>query len=155
MAGNVQYDTLAITRDGEFPGMREAWALTERYLGAIHRLARSRELPFVLVLYPHPHQVSATASPEGRRKLGIGPGFFASERPFQILEEFGRRDGFPVINLLPVFRQSERSDGPLFWSDDIHNTPAGARVFAEGLFAGLVHLKILSRCGDRVAYNSP
>ena len=30
LVGNVQYDATGITRDGEFPGMREAWALTVR-----------------------------------------------------------------------------------------------------------------------------
>ena len=153
LIGNVQYDTLAITRDGDFPGMREAWALTEHYLRAIRQLAQDRGLPFVLVVYPHPHQVSASESPEGRRKLGIGPGFFASERPFQILEDLGRREGFPVINLLSVFRARDRSDGPLYWPDDIHNTPQGAKVFAEGLFAGLLEQKILPQCRSGLAYN--
>lgn len=153
LIGNIRYDTLAITRDGEFHGMGEAWALTERYLRATRRLAQSRGLPFVLVVYPHPHQVSAAESQEGRRKLGIGPGFFTSERPFQILEDLGQREGFPVINLLPVFRRRDSAEGPLFWHDDIHHTPQGAKVFADGLLTGLLKQKFLPQCGSAFPNN--
>lgn len=149
LAGQVQYDTLAITRDRESPSEREAWEFTRRYLLGIRQLARGRGIPFVLVVYPHAHQVSASESPEGRRRFGIGPGLFASDRPFRILEELGRREGVPVINLLPVFRARDAADGPLFWPDDIHHTPQGAKVFAEGLVAGLLERQALPRAAGR------
>ena len=136
LVGDPRYDIEGVTRSGDFPGQAEAWRLTARYISAIHALAKAHRRPFALVLYPHAQQVSADASPGGRRSHGLGPGLYDSERPFQILTDLGRRGGFPVINLLGLFREREPREGPLFGTDDIHHTPAGARVFAEGVVDG-------------------
>jgi hypothetical protein len=138
LAGDPRYDIEGVTRSGEFAGQAAAWRLTERYISGIQALARARGCAFALVVYPHAQQVSASASPEGRRRHGLGPGLHDSERPFQILADLGRRQGFPVIDLLHRFREREAVEGPLFRADDIHHTPAGARVFAEGVVAGLL-----------------
>lgn len=137
LVGDVRYDHLALTRDEDFPDVREGWALTQRYLAGIHDLARRHRAAFALVVYPHAYQVSATASPVGRQKMGMADGLFTSTRPFTILEELGAREGFPVINLLALFREREPVQGPLFRERDFHHTAAGAAVFAEGVLAGL------------------
>jgi hypothetical protein len=129
----VQYDPLAVTREGDFPQHRAAWELTERYIVGIRDAARARGIPFALTTYPHGHQISEVESPEGRLKLGVGPGLYPSERPFQILEALGRREGFPVINLLGFFRDRERTDWPLYRRDDFHHDFSGVFVLAEGL----------------------
>ena len=100
LVGHPQYDIEGVTRSGDFPGQMEAWRLTERYISAIASLAKTRGIGFALVVYPHAQQVSAEASPGGRRRHGLRPGLHDSERPFQILAGLGRREGFPVINLL-------------------------------------------------------
>jgi len=133
LVGNVQYDPLAVTREGDFPQHRAAWELTERYIVGIRDAARARGIPFALTTYPHGHQISEVESPEGRLKLGVGPGLYPSERPFQILEALGRREGFPVINLLGFFRDRERTDWPLYRRDDFHHDFSGVFVLAEGL----------------------
>lgn len=143
LVGNVRYDIEGITRDGESPSLADGWRLTTRYIAGIHALARARGLRFTLVVYPHAQQVAADESPVGRTRHGLGPGLYASERPFQILEDLGRREGFAVINLLHLFRAREAVDGPLFRHDDIHHTPRGARVFAEGVLAGLRHWRLV------------
>jgi hypothetical protein len=145
LVGDLVHDPVAITRDGDFPGLERGWTLTERYLVGVRDLARARGIPFVLVVYPHAEQVSADESPVGRRQLGAGPGFYASERPFTRLETLGRREGFPVINLLQTFR-ARRAEGPLFRATDIHHTPAGAAVFADGILARLLALDVLPPC---------
>jgi hypothetical protein len=136
LIGDPERDPMAITRDAELAGLEAAWTLTERYLVGVRDLARARGAPFVLVVYPHAHQVSARESPVGRRQLGAGPGLYSSERPFLRLEALGRREGFPVINLLATFR-ARAAAGPLFRHDDMHHTPAGAAVFADGIVSGL------------------
>jgi len=146
LLGDLEHDPMAITRDGDFPDLARGWALTERYLVGIRDLARAQHVPFVLVVYPHPHQVGPDESPEGRRMLGVGPGLYASARPFERLEALGHREGFPVVNLLRLFRE-RRAEGPLFRATDIHHTPAGARVFADGIVTGLLALDVLPRCG--------
>lgn len=146
LIGNLRYDRLAITRDGEFPDVERGWQITSRYIIGIRRLAASQGPPFALVVYPHAHQTSAAESPGGRRKFGIGPGLFASAAPFQRLEALGRQQNFPVINLQRLFQERSATAGPLFRDDDIHHTAAGARVFAEGVTAGLVASQLLPRC---------
>jgi hypothetical protein len=150
LIGDPEHDPMAITRGEDWPGLERAWTLTEHYLVGVRDLARSSGASFVLVVYPHAHQVSATESPLGRRRLGIGAGFYRSERPFVRLEALGRRAGFPVINLLNTFR-GRTADGPLFRHDDIHHTPAGAAVFADGVTSGLLAARALPACVNRGA----
>lgn len=150
LIGDPEHDPMAITRGDDRPGLERAWTLTEHYLVGVRDLARSSGASFVLVVYPHAHQVSAGESPLGRRRLGVGAGFYGSERPFARLEALGRRAGFPVINLLSTFR-GRTADGPLFRHDDIHHTPAGAAVFADGVTAGLLAVRALPACLNRGA----
>lgn len=138
LVGDLRYDPMAITREATGADVDAAWKLTERYLAGIQGLARRRGIGFAVVVYPHPHQVDADESPIGRRRFALRPGLFTSEAPFQAIEAVGRREGFPVVNLLRHFRQSRATGGPLFWNDDIHQNPRGARVFAEGVVAGLL-----------------
>ena len=147
LVGDLRYDPLAVTRDVETEQTRRAWALTSRYIRGIQDVARSLGARFVLVTYPYAHQVSATASPAGRQAAGIPAQLFTSERPFEILEALGAQYGFPVINLLPLFRQRETQHGPLFRYDDIHHTAQGAEVFAEGVFIGLREHGLISCAG--------
>jgi hypothetical protein len=151
LIGDIQYDVLAITRDGTSPGLEAAWADTRRYIVGIRDLARRQGAAFALVVYPHAHQVSATASPGGRRKFGMSPGLYSSEAPFRVLEELGRRQGFPVINLKPHFKaavEAQERDGTpsLYWLHDIHLTVHGALVFARGIEEGLRREGFLQDC---------
>jgi hypothetical protein len=152
LMGNVRYDVLAITRDGDYPGLAAAWSDTQRYVLGIRDLARSNGAAFVLAVYPYAHQISATASAEGRRKFGVGPGLYASQRPFRILEDLGERAGFPVLNLRSFIRDAleihERTvpQLPFYWPHDIHFTVHGARAFAEGLEQGLWREGFLADC---------
>lgn len=138
LIGHVQYDPVAITRDREHLGEPAAWALSERYVGSMVALTRRRGIPFALVVYPHPHQVSAAESLVGRQRMGVGPGYYATERPFLRLEALGRREGIPVVNLVATFRDRSAREGPLFFPEDMHHNPRGVRVFADGVADGLV-----------------
>jgi len=145
LIGDLAHDPIAIARDRESPDVVRGWTLTERYLLGVRDVARARGTALVLVLYPHPYQVSANESREGRRQLGAGPGLYTSARPFERLEALGRREGFPVVNVTPLFR-ARQGDGPLFRADDIHHTPKGAAVFAEGVVSGLLDVGVLPPC---------
>lgn len=146
LLGDLRYDRLAITRDAPARDEAAAWATTERYLAAIRRDAERLGARFTVVVYPHAHQVAAHESPRSRAQFGIGPGLYASERPFQTVEAIGQRQGFPVISLLRAFRRRADPARPLFRSDDIHHTPEGARVMAAGIAGGLLETGLLSRC---------
>jgi hypothetical protein len=143
LVGHVQYDPVAITRDLERPGEREAWAATERYVAGIARLVQKRGTPLAVLLYPHAQQVSASESPVGRRKVGAGPGLYRADRPFRRMEAIASRLGLPVIDVVELFRERSARDGPLFFVEDMHHNPRGARVFAEGVVRGLLAARLV------------
>ena len=47
-----------------------------------------------------------------------------------------------MINLLATFR-ARKAKGPLFRHHDMHHTPAGAAVFADGVLSGLLSVGVL------------
>jgi hypothetical protein len=48
-----------------------------------------------------------------------------------------------VINPLPLLRERTSPETPLFKYDDIHHTPADARVVAEAVWRGLVRRELI------------
>ena len=146
LIGDLRYDRLAITRDVPARDEERAWANSARYLAGIRRLADQLSAPFVVVVYPHGHQVAAHETLGSRASIGLGPGLYTSDRPFRTLTEIGHREGFAVISLLEVFRRRADPARPLFRFDDIHHTVAGARVMAEGMAAALLEGGLVSRC---------
>ncbi len=146
LIGDLRYDRLAITRDTPGPDEASAWATTARYLDGIGRAAAALGARFVVVVYPYAHQVAPFESPGGRARFGMGPGLYASGRPFRTVEAIGQRHGFPVISLLETFRRRADPVRPLFRKDDIHHTADGARVMADGIAAGLLEATLVPRC---------
>jgi hypothetical protein len=146
LSGDLRYDRLAITRDTPARDEDAAWATTGRHLAAIHRAAARLGARFAVVVYPHAHQVAAFESPGSRAGFGLGPGLYASDRPFRTLEAIGRREGFAVISLLETFRRRADPARPLFRRDDIHHTVAGARLMADGIAAGLLERALIPGC---------
>jgi hypothetical protein len=146
LIGDLRYDRLAITRDTPARDEDKAWATTARYLTGMQRRAHDLNARFVVVVYPWPHQVAAHESAGGRAVFGIGPGLYASDRPFRTVEAISRRHGFPVISLLDTFRRRADLARPLFRSDDVHHTAEGARVMADGIAAGLLEGGLVPRC---------
>jgi hypothetical protein len=146
LIGDLHYDRLAITRDTPARDEVRAWANTARYLLGIRRLAEGLSARFVVVVYPHAHQVAPFESPGSRAGFGLGPGLYASDRPFRAVRAIGQREGFAVISLLEAFRRRADPARPLFRSDDIHHTVEGARLMGEGITASLLESGLVPRC---------
>jgi hypothetical protein len=146
LLGDLRYDRLAITRDTPARGEAAAWRTTARYLLAIKRRSEALGARFAVVVYPYPHQVAPHESPHGRARFGVGPGLYASDRPFRTVEAMGQRDGFPVISLLDTFRRRADVTRPLFRRDDVHHTAAGADLMADGIVAGLLEGGLVPGC---------
>jgi hypothetical protein len=146
LLGDLRYDRLAITRDAPAQDEAAAWATTGRYLAGMKRAAGRLGARFAVVVYPHAHQVAPHESPGSRAAFGIGPGLYASDRPFRTVEGIGERHGFPVIALLETFRRRADPAHPLFRGNDIHHTPDGARVMADGIAAGLLEADLVPGC---------
>ncbi len=146
LLGDLRYDRLAIIRDAPARDEAAAWATSERYLAGVQKLAQQRGARFAVVVYPHAPQVAAFESPGSRALFGLGPGLYASTRPFDAIASMGQRHGFVVISLLDRFRHAASPARALFRTDDIHHTIQGARVMAEGIAAGLLEAGLVPRC---------
>jgi hypothetical protein len=146
LLGDLRYDRLATTRDTAAAGEAAAWATTARYLAGIQRVTSGLGARFAVVVYPWAHQVAPHEAPAGRARFGLGPGLYASDRPFRVAEGIGRRHGYAVISLLETFRRRADPARPLFRDDDVHHTADGARVMADGIAAGLLEAGLVPRC---------
>jgi len=115
---NIFYD--------EHRGSRD-WRITEMLLEELDRECRSRGIRFVVVLIPFDFQL---LNSEARL-------------PQQILAEFGRRAGIPMIDLLPVF-ELEGGAG-LYFAKEQHWNEKGHTVAGRALARFLGESGFLSR----------
>jgi lysophospholipase L1-like esterase len=146
------YDVRAMARAGRAePRFNEAWELILRDLDAIHGIAKSKELPLLLVVFPFTFQLS---DPEARQ-------------PQEILQTYAATRGIDLIDFTEVFERlvfedtSLRADivargyGPEqvesffdwrtreYFFDDDHLTAAGHRVVAQVLRDYLMSKRLL------------
>ncbi len=94
------------------PAWQSAWKVTDRLLRTIHDEARQHGARFAVVtltngvqVYPDPQRVESFC-----RKLEV-PDLDAPDRK---LQEFGKADGFEVLNLAPEFRRQARENHEFF-----------------------------------------
>ncbi len=101
-------------------------------LERLHAYAASQlGVPMALIVYPRAYQYSAVESPnnwERSRYERLGP--FVRE-PFRYFDEVAATLPYLVESLLPAFESAR--EHPLFFDDDPHWTPAGARLAAEAV----------------------
>jgi lysophospholipase L1-like esterase len=121
---------------------RQAWVATRDYLGRIARLARDRHVRLGVVLFPVEPQLSQDALRlyTERFHMRLGPEVLTGE-PQQQLNLIGRENGFPVLDLLPAFRQTDHNQ--LFLRnrslsfDPVHPSSLGHRLAGEKIAAFL------------------
>ena len=111
---------------------------SRRHLGplvdSLHGLddwCRARGVPFVLVVLPRTYQYDAAESLDNREAAWyevLGP---HALEPFRWVDEEAVGWPFPVVSLLPAFRETDVF--PTAFEDDPHWTPAGHRVAAGAI----------------------
>jgi lysophospholipase L1-like esterase len=125
-------DPAEVARWSDVPAQGPGWDELDRYAGRMARDCRRAGCSLVLAAVPDgaqvdPHQV------EVRRMLGVpvsadaltGPGRFQAE-----VRELARRHGAELFDPLGDFRAVRTG---LYFPLDLHWTPAGHRLYAEGL----------------------
>jgi lysophospholipase L1-like esterase len=99
------------------------WQAVEGALGAIARHCRERGIPFVVFTH-----------------------FGATEPPFPLLAEVGRKEDFPVMTLSPWEDPRWAGLDPVDFQNspsDSHPNAAGCRLYADVLLAGLERAGVL------------
>lgn len=127
----LAYDSLLMLRGSEQKELIEKqWARSGRYLLKIRDMLTERNIPLVLVVYPHGIYVGETQWNEGRKTWGFEQNKrYTDYFPFELVEEFARKNHIPFINTLDAFLLAE--DKPYFYDWDGHMTPAGYEIVAQ------------------------
>ena len=118
--------------------------LTDLLLERIQAVAATGGGRVALVLLPLRVQVSDTAFAAFARGANLKADTLTLDRPQRIMTRTADRLGFPVIDLLPVFRKwSVDSGSALFLVSDGHWNDTGHRVAAAAVTSGLLASGVL------------
>jgi len=114
----------------------ELYGMAEDSILRTKKLCGEHGCEFALAVYPWGHQVSDDEWKPGRyewlpRDTNLSN---ISDRTVGELARFSAANGIPFLNTFPAFR-SYRGGGRLYYTHDIHWTPAGQRLMAETLAA--------------------
>jgi lysophospholipase L1-like esterase len=110
---------------------------TERVLGALSLLARSRGAGFLLVLLPTKQQSLPLQRAEWARVMGISPE--DADLPQRALRAWARESGVEVVDLEPVLERDPRP-ASLFFRVDMHLSAAGHARVAGAVAPRLLHV---------------
>jgi hypothetical protein len=112
-------------------------AFTRENLTAMAELLRSREIEFVVALYPDEFQVNSVLARELVATFGLEPSLYELQLPQQLVSAHMESLQVPVIDLLAPFRQHGRGE-TLYLPRNTHWNSAGRRLAGESLFEALV-----------------
>ncbi len=129
----IEYDGLLFMRGREREGLiREHWARTERYLLKIRDLLAAKNIPLVIVMYPHGTYVDGDQWKEGRRTWGFEQGRrYDDLLPFDMMRDFCAANRIPWVNTLDAFLRAPKDK--YFFDWDGHMTARGNVLVADHL----------------------
>jgi hypothetical protein len=102
---------------------------TSALIQEFHREVRRNETPFVLIIIPTVYQVKDDIRAE--IIVNYNTDLESLTKAQRELKALGEREGFPIIDLLPVFRDEYHQDRPVYWRFNPHFNHHGNRVTAE------------------------
>lgn len=110
------------------------WEQSRKSILNIRDFLGEKNIPWFAVIYPYGHQAAPDEWAIGRLKNGFESGKIYPTTAADLLVEFGERNGFPAVNLVPTFQSAAKESGEfLYWPYDGHFTPKGHEVMAEEL----------------------
>jgi lysophospholipase L1-like esterase len=109
----------------------EAMRLTEDALARLAGVARGMGSGFAAVLLPAPLQYDPRWLAFAHDACGIDPAAYDVDRPNRALLDAGARDGYPVLDLTPIFRARQATDLEALLYADVHFNAAGHALAAQ------------------------
>lgn len=161
----MEYDGLLMLRGSERAEMiTRQWQRTAKYILKIKKILDERNIPMILVMYPHGIYVGAEEWNEGRATWGFEQhkkytDYFA----FDLVSAWAKQNNIDFINILPSFLLFSSDENPAvrglypsspekmktgkyFYEWDGHMTADGYRVVAESIqFNPLFQQMILNK----------
>jgi hypothetical protein len=110
-------------------------AKTSGLLRELHRAVEDNGDQFVLVIIPPVYQVDDDIRATVMREHGADEQSVVKAQ--RDLLDFGKAEGYPVIDLLPAFRRAHRAGREIYWRFNPHLTPYGNELTARTILEGL------------------
>jgi hypothetical protein len=130
-------EELRVYKTGPTPRIDGAWQLTCAILGALRRDVHSHGGRLLAVHVPNRMEVSDRDRELTRMAYGMDDAGWDPSRVRQRLEECGREQGFPVLDLAPALRQASTALSEPYLTFDPHWNALGHRVAADTVAADL------------------
>ena len=112
------------------------WEKTLQVLTEFRDVLHGQGIRMLLVLLPDHVQVDQQLRQEFLVARGEESSLFDFERPQTMLKEWGARNGVPVVDVLPRFREAALGK-PLYYDTDLHMTAAGHQLISDTVWAPL------------------
>lgn len=107
------------------------YTLPLRLVREIHGIVKEKHIKFLLVIIPYMDQfLDKKIYASGKAYFGIPPERLDFTLPQKVVKLYCKREGIPVLDLLPVFRKRYGRE-KLFFNRDLHWTDAGHRLAAK------------------------
>jgi lysophospholipase L1-like esterase len=135
--GDIETDPWFMTRPG---ATNKDYSATFSQIKAISELCDRNGIEFILVSYPHGHQVSGKEWQQGRVKWKLDDKKVYSKEIFDDVAMFANRENILYISTDYKFNTLEY---PLYYSLDNHMTEKGYRLVAEGIFENVLKLGLI------------
>ena len=119
---------LAHTLASDTDSRDKQWQLLFSSILDIRNFCAERGINFILTTYPWGHQVNEREWTPGRLAF-VPEGAVISDRSPQRVRDFAASSGIEFLDLFPAFR-AYNGEAPLYYSFDMHWTPAGHRLLA-------------------------
>ena len=119
---------LAHTLASDTDSRDKQWQLLFSSILDMRTFCAERGINFILTTYPWGHQVNEREWTPGRLAF-VPEGAVISDRSPQRVRDFAASSGIEFLDLFPAFR-AYNGEAPLYYSFDMHWTPAGHRLLA-------------------------
>lgn len=129
----LEYDALLMLRGRERKELiDENWKRTALYLTKIKKLLDDRNIPMMIVVYPHGIYVGKDQWDRGRETWGFERGkVYTDYYPFELLESFAKEKHIPFVNCLNDFLKAPPK--PYFFAWDGHLNSEGNKIIANSI----------------------
>ena len=131
--GDVKNDFEYVTRSEDNANNLEVYKISIENLKRINRLLTNNHIQFIVVFFPHGHQVSGNEWAEGRQFYGLEKGKLYSRKSIYTLMEMSEEVGIEAYDTSNYFINADPLLFPLFYPFDGHFTENGNMVMAKAL----------------------
>lgn len=124
-------EIVAHTLEGDTVYRTQQWQELFDSISRMKRHAEANGMQFVLTVYPWAHQISDAEWVPGRYTF-MPKDARPSDKSLNTIKALAAANGIELLDLTPVFR-AYRGTEALYFKHDMHLTPTGQKLMAQGL----------------------